>query len=645
MTVTDQIKITEASLRVYYFAPRGSFRNKMLSERNLGFFQKVWLACDDSGIKDPISDLNLPTEIPSLTEISEETTFRPIAAKINREKKLNENLSQQALIFNHADYLGLIITFEVTVGITDVVEWNRLFEEFGNRLPKPSDSDIEIDYFHLYSGILLRDSNIIQDENKNDNAETRIFEISNSQRQRRRNVVISQIVEKKDTDLKPLMEINAAKEIFCALPPTSADTGEENFFPSILLNGWRLWEKKIENRGTSLALLTKETTGNVSDKLFNWSTFVSKTQIPLFVGYLLYLSKSKSAFRKFWQVRDQIKKEKEIADGILQSLVYLNENLVKYNINVNLAEHIEIENELLTAQTKSYDLLFSLSRLRDLSRTVEIARKNMESFIPLESAKPISQFFFGNDKDASLLVEQINFDIGYLESFQERSAEGYNLTRLLQEQESKEIAKRLNKLILLHGSLLGAIGIGLAALQSFGVKPPLKDSLFLLLSLFLAALALCLPTLVTHWEDGYDYRDHIIGGIITSALFVLIKAVGDEYFPIITIPYTVWIISFFLTSILGFCIGRQVTKYFSKRRKENQVSNLGIPLDNTKLNAWTLKFLEEIGDNENQSLLSTDSHMQISLLADEFRKEVSVLKKYELLNKVHELKSGKSLTK
>ncbi|HSK71424.1 MAG TPA: hypothetical protein VK892_07000, partial [Pyrinomonadaceae bacterium] len=114
----DGIKITEAALNVYCFAPKDFFKDEKRGEETRGFFTDVWKKCESFGIKDEIASLD--TEFPP--DFTSQLFYHPLAAKYNKSLKSQKNLSQQVLIFEHGDYVGLIITIEENLNLTDLTE-------------------------------------------------------------------------------------------------------------------------------------------------------------------------------------------------------------------------------------------------------------------------------------------------------------------------------------------------------------------------------------------------------------------------------------------------------------------------------------------------------------------------------------------
>lgn len=601
------IKIIKPAIHIYYFAPKDFSQDGVFSQNTLNFFKDVWCTCDQIGIKDDNHYLNLSAKFPSIS--STDTSFRPLAAKFNRELKSTKNYDQQTFVFEHGDYFGLIITVENSSGVLDFGEWEKLEREFCAFFPIPPSENIAIDCFYLYTGLLpINDESITEPEN-----------VSNS------------------VD-EYLSEENTAQNIFRALPPVTdnARKSVRDFLPDTLSQQWKLWHKSFKDRGVSLLILAPDFTDTINNELFEWSTWTSTTQIAPLVGYLLHSSKLNFASRVFWNERQQIKEEKASANETLQSLIHLNENVIKYDIDISIDELAKVESELLYAQTKSYGLLYSLSRLYELRSTVKTAQTNMESFISLKSIlsnQNQNSFFAGNYNRAYKLIEQIDIDIGYLENSQERINEGYNLTRLLQDRESKKIARRLNSLVLWQGSLIGALGIGLTALQAFQIKPPIDESIFLPLSLFLGALALSLPALFIHWEDGYNKKDHFIGGILVSALILLSVTVLNKYLVLFTVPDWFWSTHYYIALFTGFLTGWFMIFKLSWVRRIFIRSKFNIPLDDDRLKIWIKDFLEQA----NKSTLSSKFQTELKCLLDLYSENKTILTKHELLNLAHKL--------
>lgn len=618
----NEIKIIKPAFSIYYFAPKRYLQDHAVAKETSDFLKAVWNSCSEIGISDKNEYLKLPTDFPALSTF--ETNFRPLAAKINRVAKETHNYDQQSFIFEHQDYFGLIASIDNSSVITDLTEWEKLFKEFGKVFPVPPAGNIAIDCYYLYTASLADGSIIFKTEKPDKIEDTDGPKRKNRSRSTR--TVPSTIVQ----------------EVINALPPVSFNARRKNerSSPDVIQNDWCLWHKCFEERGNSLAILLPHSTATSDDKFFVWSIWVSETQIAPFTGYLLHLSKSNFAYRVFWQEFEHIKQEKAKSDDVLRSLNYLSENIVKYNINISIEDLIKVENELFYAQTESNRLLYSLSRLRDLNNTVKIALNNMEAYLSFAKISPnqVNKGFFDSNRyRVDRLIEQISVEINYLESFQQRISEGYNLTRLLQDLESKRNARRLNNLILWQGSLIGALAIGLTALQAFQFRPSINETVLLALSVFLGALALSLPPLFTHWEDGYNKKDYLIGSVLGGFSSILLITFLDTQFGWFPIPASLWTLHYFISFFAGAVAGWFIVSILSQLRKNLNKTSLGIPLNDDNFLIWVEHFSEQMEGFQKTFSIPPDFQSKVKHLLVSYSDNKTVLTKHALLNEIQKL--------
>ncbi len=603
MEMQTKIKIINPSLNYYYFAPKKCFQDDWASDETRNFFNKVWNVCVELGIKERNSDLELPVKFPKFD--STQIGFCPLAAGLDAFTTEKNRPRRNMFIFLHAEYVGLVITVEDDLKTDDLSVWNALNNKI--KLPKPSPNNREIDCYLLFTGFLLDDKDLLNLSQAADRAPEQVI---------------------KNTSFW---------EFFKVLPPTLDNDLQESyrFSPDILPEGWLLWHKEVEKNESSFLILPGGTAEEVEADFFAWSTWYSKAEIAPFTGYLLHLSKFNYTSRLFWQTREGIKKDSSATNEILHYLISLNENIIKYQINITSDEFFKIENELLFAQAGSYRLKYALSRLQDQLRTLEIAGYNMDTFISREnfsSSQPKDAFFYRIDAKLKHLNKQINIEIDYLKTAQERIYEGHNLTRLIQEREARKISSRLNKLVLWQGSLLGALGITLAALQSFVLRLPLTESVLFSLAFFLGTLALSLPSLIIHWEEGYKTLHQAMGGLLLGSFSLLTATILNSYFSLFTVPVWLLTLSYVLIFFIGFLCGWLATHYVLLFRFRYLKSAHNIPTEGKHLLQWARNIIEK----GNSDMLSLELFIKLQHSTNEYAKNNTILKKHELLNAAHE---------
>ena len=130
--------------------------------------------------------------------------------------------------------------------------------------------------------------------------------------------------------------------------------------------------------------------------------------------------------------------------------------------------------QLLLQQRQGLD--WSVTKLRDLRETVEIALGNIRRYIPeivATASDPEDPFTRILDR-ATHLARQINHDIRYLENLLERARKAHDSVRLLVDQGGQQ---RRERLIVLQTSVISALLTALTAVQALQFNVPLAKRL------------------------------------------------------------------------------------------------------------------------------------------------------------------------
>jgi hypothetical protein len=210
-------------------------------------------------------------------------------------------------------------------------------------------------------------------------------------------------------------------------------------------------------------------------------------------------------------------------------------------------------------QDTNYRLLYNISSLKEMRLTTHIAENNIRELLSLPAstyglAMSVHSPFKQDFSRARWLREQIDIELGYLQAVRERVEEGHKVMTHRHELETHKNARKLNELVLLQGSFIGALVVALAAAQAFGIKPPLHEHLYWPLIGLLSALALTLPPVFTHWHDGLRRADLIAGGLLGTALtwFGTIFWAVYLYNFSIHVSYLLWLLYEVTTLVAGF---------------------------------------------------------------------------------------------
>ncbi|MEW2524143.1 CATRA conflict system CASPASE/TPR repeat-associated protein [Streptomyces sp. NPDC047071] len=189
-----------------------------------------------------------------------------------------------------------------------------------------------------------------------------------------------------------------------------------------------------------------------------------------------------------------------------------------------LREVLDARAVLIGLRTDSQGLIVAAARLRMMRRTVEIARDNLAAAVagefepPPEASPPPASPFAGDRLLAERLRQDIDDELEYLQATIDSSAE---VSREALAAAEAHLADHRQHLTLLQTSFLGALLMGLAAIQAFGYHVPVPGPVQAPVIALLTALALTLPVTVIAWSRGT-----VRTGTFAVLHHVLLGAVG-----------------------------------------------------------------------------------------------------------------------
>jgi hypothetical protein len=220
-------------------------------------------------------------------------------------------------------------------------------------------------------------------------------------------------------------------------------------------------------------------------------------------------------------------------------------------------EIIEAHKNLILEQRKNFALLYGISKLKELSLTTRIAARNVRKLVP--PAHPritvADNNFFARDRARSVwLLEQIQMDLGYLNTLRQRVEAAHEIATLLLGRESQETSRRLKNLILIQGTLIGSLTMGLLMLPAFEVFHEHRMMVWAIL-LLLMAIVLALPVLFERWHERYTLIDHLAGGVLGAAVFFFFFALSPHLVHPQTVSMFIYVVSALAVCFFGFLLG------------------------------------------------------------------------------------------
>ena len=170
-----------------------------------------------------------------------------------------------------------------------------------------------------------------------------------------------------------------------------------------------------------------------------------------------------------------------------------------------------------------HGLGWSVTRLRDLRETVNIALSNLRRYLPEVVARvgdaddPFTQLV----ERATVLGRQIDHNINYLQDLQERARAAHEYVRLLVDHDGRQRSERLT---LIQTSVISALLAALAAIAALTYKVPLAAPVQGPVIAMIGAVAFALPVALARWTGTlsrsvpYRWPDHVATGLIGLGL-------------------------------------------------------------------------------------------------------------------------------
>lgn len=177
-----------------------------------------------------------------------------------------------------------------------------------------------------------------------------------------------------------------------------------------------------------------------------------------------------------------------------------------------------VERQLIEAQADSAGLVIQVSYLRELQRTVEIAKHNMALVAPAPNTGAHDTMVDRDQAIADGLSQQISHDIGYAEAVMERARHATGLSSLRFQHAEQRVQRERARAVLFQTALLSALLVGLGAIATFDLTLKVGRSLRLPLLVSLVTLLFAAPIVAGSWHDGFRPADRIVVGLLGASL-------------------------------------------------------------------------------------------------------------------------------
>jgi CASPASE and TPR Repeat-associated protein len=509
--------VARPALVIYSFVPKALPNYPDVCREAHDYLKIVWRGCDTLGMNKAVPGLNTPTEFPETINLND-PLFRVVAAKADLERRAKKE-HYQAFLFGYQDVLGLVATLETDVSSQYISEWKVLLEQWTGTTAAAYPPNGIMEETYLFT---------VLDENNN-------------------------------------LATNLNNAVTKAMP---GDNGApwRAMSPYITTEGYCIWGGEQINGRRVAALVAPQDT---KDDFFNWTVWRGLHELAPFARYSMHGAKLHFARKLFEMETPMLHEKSRRLDEALSAIVLLHQQSQESGL-WNPHEIAKAHSVLTAEEIKNFDLLYGMSKLRELNLTTRIAARNMRQLVPPADSGTASNgnHIFQQDRARSTwLQEQIEMDLGYLTALRDRVLEGHRMGKLLLERESEKTSKRLKNLVLLQGTVIGSLTIGLLMLPAFEAFH--ADMLVWAVTALLMALVLTLPTLFERWHEPYTALDRLAGGVLgAAALFLgttLWEFVGEKvpWWPVAKVS-----LSFYVVFNIGVCVVGFLSGYFGVERLE-----------------------------------------------------------------------------
>ncbi|MFD0663631.1 CATRA conflict system CASPASE/TPR repeat-associated protein [Thermocatellispora tengchongensis] len=270
--------------------------------------------------------------------------------------------------------------------------------------------------------------------------------------------------------------------------------------------GFALWEASPSgDDGRPLRRLVVTCPPRHQARLSRWTWRGAGRAMPALATYLLHLAKVRYQYRVHAGELGFLARGDALETDVAR-LVALHEDDEAVTPERWRRAHQDLERVRVAAM----DLALTAVGLAEMARTVEIAQDNARAVLPHAAFSPAGGPLADDEDMIGWFRAQLEDDRVYVEAAVQRAGGMEKVTEARIQrwfQDREERARRhSDRLALLQTSILGALLMGLGAIQAFEYRVPVAARLYAPLIALLSALALTLPTVVirlsAHSPDG-----------------------------------------------------------------------------------------------------------------------------------------------
>jgi hypothetical protein len=524
-------RLVKQALAVYVFFPATGPGRDQAYAHLLG----IWSACKDRlGMCEAIPPLELPAELPASPAPAGDP--RPLAARQRPGAAI-----EQALVLRAHDVISLVVMLAPEP--SSRIGWQQLDQRW-SAVTRDAPPGAVLGEARLYLALLNCDH------------DTRAAGRSGHRSTR-------------GTSESRRIVTTAARDVRAAMP-ASPDAQERWWrHGSTTRQGFALWEAsspedaRPERRIAVIATEERETA------LDEWVWTGGDAVLPPFGRYLLHAAKVRYELRVHaggQEVRQLRNRADAQVDDLLGLLAREDEPGSAPESEENL---IAASTRLLAVQAGSAGLVHAGTRLREMRRTVQIATANMAAALGPGSAEagPLA-----DDRAlADWFAQQLDDDALYLEAARERTRDVAAVTATVVQhhlqQRQEDARRRQERFNLLQTAIIGAVIVGLTAVQALSYQLPLPGPVKPPVIAALGAIALLLASIVVRLtlssgRQPLAWLSYVAAGLTVAALVWLgVASVSRDVLHKLAAPATTAMLA-----AIGFAVGAGVAYAASTRR-------------------------------------------------------------------------------
>jgi hypothetical protein len=299
------------------------------------------------------------------------------------------------------------------------------------------------------------------------------------------------------TDQRAISLPVAAADTARKLLTTHAGSGLE--LSAVVEPGIAVWD--METPGGRCVVALAGPHGAQALNQWCWTSATNDDIGPM-LRYFMHASKLRFEVGVFQEGIADVRKQEDALDAQLNELFALHKRFEVAGAAAN--ELIDAQSRLGRAQGDAAGLLMSITNMRDLRQTAEIAAHNLRAYEPNQIQPTTSNKspFAREVQLAEWLGQRVQHEIVYLESRRERVAEAQKVTELRLQQLAAAHARTANWLTVLQTSLVAASLGTLSVATALGAKVTAPVTVRAAVMVLVASATLFLPLLALRWSNG-----------------------------------------------------------------------------------------------------------------------------------------------